>query len=65
MCAVVFIVAGTGPTAAVIILRAAPSAATIFLEHPHIEGGIAVEFEVQGAPPDQTTCMGKRLPAAG
>ena len=51
--------------AAIIILRATPSAATIFLEHPHIEGGIAVELEVQGAPPDQTTRAGKRLPAAG
>ena len=51
--------------AAVVILRATPSAATIFPEHPHVEGGIAVELEVQGAPPDQTTRAGKRFPAAG
>ena len=49
----------------IVVLRAAPSAATIFLEHPHVEGGIAVELEVQGAPPVQTTRAGKRLPAAG
>ena len=49
--------------AAVVVLRVAPSAATIFLEHPHVEGGITVELEVQGAPPAQTTCAGKRLPA--
>ena len=51
--------------AAVVVLRATPSAATIFPEHAHVEGGIAVELEVQGAPPDQTARAGKRLPAAG
>ena len=63
--AIVFIVARAGPTTAVVILRAAPSAATIFPEHPHVEGGIAVELEVQGAPPAQTTRAGKRLLVAG
>ena len=51
--------------ATVVVLRATPSAATIFPEHPHIEGGITVELKVQGAPLAQTKRAGKRLPAAG
>ena len=51
--------------AAVVVLRVAPSAATIFLEHPHIEGGITVELEVQGALPAQAARGGKCLPATG
>ena len=38
--------AGAGHTAAVIVFGAAPSTATVFPEHPHVEGGIAVELEV-------------------
>ena len=49
----------------VVVLRVAPSVATILLEHPHVEGGIAVELEVQGAPPAQTMHAGKRLPVTG
>ena len=48
-----------------VVFRAAPSAATIFPKHPHVEGGIAVELEVQGAPAAQATRAGKRLPAMG
>ena len=42
--------AEAGHPAAVIVFQAAPNAAAIFFEHPHVEGGIAVELEVQGAP---------------
>ena len=49
----------------VVVLRAAPDAATIFPEHPHIEGRIAIVLEVEGAPPAQAARAGKRLPAAG
>ena len=35
----------------VVVLRAAPDAATIFPEHPHIEGRVAIVLEVEGAPP--------------
>ena len=64
MSAVLSIIAGAGFLAAVVVLRAAPCAATIFPEHPHVEGGIAVKLKEQGAPPDQTTRASKRLPAA-
>ena len=37
--------------AAVIVFEAAPSTAIVFPEHPHVEGGIAIKLEVQGAPP--------------
>ena len=36
-----------------IVFRAAPSTATILPKHLHVEGGIAVEPEVQGAPAAQ------------
>ena len=49
----------------VLVLGAAPCAATIFPKHPHVEGGIAVKLEVQGAPTAQATRAGKRLPTAG
>ena len=48
-----------------VIFRAAPSAVTIFPNHPHVEGGVVVELEVQGAPAGQATRAGKRLSAAG
>ena len=38
--------AGAGRTTAVIVFGAASGAAALFLEHPHIEGGIAVELKV-------------------
>ena len=50
--------------AVVVVLRAAPDAAAIFPEHPHVEGHLAVILEVEGAPPAQTMCAGERLPAA-
>ena len=59
------IITGAGFPAAVVALGAAPRAVTIFRKHPHIEGGVAVELEVQGAPVAQATCTGKRLPTAG
>ena len=48
MPAAVFILVsiGVGQAAAVIVFGAAPSAATVFPEHPHVEGGIAVELKV-------------------
>ena len=49
----------------VVDLGAAPGAATIFPKHPHVDGGVAVELEVQGAPATQASRAGKRLPAAG
>ena len=63
----VFILAstGAGQAATVVVFEAAPNTATIFPEHPHVEGGVAIELEVQGAPPAQATRTGKRLPAAG
>ena len=51
--------------AAVVIFRATPGTVTVFPEHPHVEGGVAVKLEVQDAPPAHTTRAGKRLPAAG
>ena len=38
--------AGAGRTAAVIVFGGASRAAAVFPEHPHVEGGIAVELEV-------------------
>ena len=38
--------AGAGRTAAVIVFGAASGAATVFPEHPHVEGGIVVELKV-------------------
>ena len=38
--------AGAGRAAMVIIFGAASSVAAVFPEHPHVEGGIAVELEV-------------------
>ena len=49
----------------VVVLRAAPDTATIFPEHPHVEGRIAIVLGVEGAPPAQAASAGKRLPAAG
>ena len=49
----------------IIIFREAPNVAAIFSEHPHVEGGITVKLEVQGAPTAQATRAGKRLPTAG
>ena len=48
MPAAVFILVstGAGQAAVVIVFGATPSAATILPEHPHIEGGVAIEFEV-------------------
>ena len=51
--------------AAVVVLRAASDAATIFPEYPHVEGRVAVVLEVEGAPLAQAACVGKRLPAVG
>ena len=62
---VLSIIVGVGFPAAVVVLRAAPYAATIFPKHPHVEGGIAVKLEVQGAPTAQATRAGKHLPTAG
>ena len=50
---------------AVVHLRAAPGAATIFPKHPHIEGLSTIVLEVDGAPPAQAARAGKRLPATG
>ena len=50
---------------AVIVFGAAPNAAAIFSEHPHVEGGVAVELEMQDAPPAQAARAGKRLPVVG
>ena len=49
----------------VIHLGAAPGAATVLPEHPHIESRVAVILEVEGAPPAQATRAGKRLLAPG
>ena len=38
--------AGAGRTAAVIVFGAASGTAAVFPEHPHVEGGIAVELKV-------------------
>ena len=35
----------------VIVLGVAPDAPAVFSEHPHVEGHVAVVFEVEGAPP--------------
>ena len=51
--------------AAFVVFGAAPSTATVFPEHPHVEGVVAIELEVQGASPAQAARTGKRLPAAG
>ena len=56
-------IAEAGHPAVVIILGTAPNTAAILSEHPHVEGGVAVELEVQGAPAAQATRAGKRLPA--
>ena len=32
-----------------VVFRAAPCAAAIFPKHPHVEGGVTVKLEVQGA----------------
>ena len=53
MSAALSVIAGAGFPAAVVTLGATPCAATIFPKHPHVEGGIAVKLEVQGAPPAQ------------
>ena len=66
------IITGAGFPAAVVTLGATPCAATIFPKHPHVEGGVAVELEVQGAPAAQATRRANvrqprvraRLPAA-
>ena len=50
---------------AVVHLGAAPGAATIFPEHPHIEGRPTVILEVERAPPAQAARAGKCLPATG
>ena len=60
----VLVSAGAGQAAAVVVFRATPGTATVFPEHPHVEGGVAIKLEVQGAPPAQATHEGKRLPAA-
>ena len=59
------IIAGAGFPAAVVALGATPCAATIFPKHPHVEGGVAAELEVQGAPTAQAMRAGKPLPTAG
>ena len=46
------------------VLRAAPQAAVVPPEHPHIEGRRVVVLEVEGAPSAQATRAGKVLPAA-
>ena len=50
---------------AIVVLRAAPDAATIFPEHPQVEGHPTIILEMEGAPPAQAACAGERLPAAG
>ena len=57
--------AGAGSTAAVIVLGAASSMMVVFPEHPHVEGGVAVELEVQSASSAQAARAGKCLPATG
>ena len=47
------------------VLRAAPHAAAIPPEHPHIEGRQAVVLEVEGAPSAKATHAGESLPDAG
>ena len=59
------IIVGAGYPAAVIVFGAAPNAAAVFSEHPCVEGGVAVKLEMQGAPPAQASCAGKRFPATG
>ena len=56
--------ARAGQAASVVVFRATPGTATVFLEHPHVQGGVATKLEVQGAPSAQATRAGKRLPAA-
>ena len=48
----------------VVVLGAAPDAATIFPKYPHKEGRVAVILEVEGTPPAQSTRVGERLPTA-
>ena len=50
---------------AVVRLGAAPGAATIFPEHPHIEGRFTIVPEVEGAPPAQAARAGERVLATG
>ena len=50
---------------AVVVFRVAPYTETIFPKHPHVEGGVAIELEVEGAPPAQAARAGERLPTAG
>ena len=50
---------------AVVVLGAAPDTATIFPEHPHEEGRVAIVLEAEGTPPAQPARTGERLPAAG
>ena len=50
---------------AVVVLREAPDAATIFSKYPHEEGRVAVVLEVEGVPPTKAARAGKRLPAVG
>ena len=57
----ILVSAGAGQAAAVVVLRAAPGTATIFPEHPHLEGGVTIELEVHGTPPAQAARAGKRL----
>ena len=47
------------------LFRSASGAATVFPEHPHVEGRVAVELEVEGAPLAQAARAGERLPTAG
>ena len=46
----ILVSARAGQAAAVVVFGAAPSTATVFPEHPHVEGGVAIKLEVQGAP---------------
>ena len=62
---VLSVLAGARSPATVVVFRAAPHAATIFPKHPHVEGGIAVELEVHGAPAAQAARAGEHRPAAG
>ena len=50
---------------AVVHLGAASGATTVFPEHPHEEGPVTVELEVEGAPLAQAARAGERLPTAG
>ena len=50
---------------AVVDLRAAPGAATIFPKHPHVEGCITIVLEMEGAPPAQAAHVGERMPTTG